>query len=177
MKTRRIGILFYFRQDEDVWILLGERRRPLVWDIPSDEIPEPNMDLWLAAIDISRETLGGMPPDFERRSSITTPIGLLGPLRTVFAVELPGHPEFGTFGNIDHHEESHTFRRCSWHLLHQLPVTIHWTLVPVLWHLWLTQSRGKVPRRRPKPWEVSNRRGRAFRSKVCGTLNRLFGKA
>lgn len=78
MKPRRIGILFYFKSAGDVWVLLGEKRRPIVWVLPVGENPVANKDPWLAATEISKDTLCGMRGAFERRFSVTSPISLFG---------------------------------------------------------------------------------------------------
>lgn len=178
MNPRRIGILFYFQSAGEVWILLGERRRSLAWDLPDGENPETDKNPWLVATDICRDTLGGMPTAFESRFSITAPIGLLSPFRTAFVVELPECPEFGTFWTLDHHEGTSGFRRFGWHRLHSLPRRIHWTLVPVLWRLWLMGPSRKIPRRMPKPQWPQNRRSmtRTIRSKIRRVPNRLFDR-
>ena len=176
MKRHRSGILFYFVTAGRISILLAERRGSLVWDIPDGESIASDLDPWMTAMRHASDSLGGMPESYERRFSMTFPLGIFTARRTVFTAELPTYPKHGDCWCLDHHEGSMDFRRFSWCDLHALPRKTRLLLYPALWQLWFLHRSHKAPRREPKPREVLNRRKRlrAFRSKFRHAVSQLF---
>jgi 8-oxo-dGTP pyrophosphatase MutT (NUDIX family) len=141
------GILFFVKHEQEVLILLGQRRRSGVWSIPGGGRHESDTDSWVTAQRETTEEFGSVPETHHIKFTLTYPFGIFGFRWSTFVIEVQDCLPISSYPDRQSRDFANEFRDAAWFPISALPPKIHWLLYPAIWRLrmrmrkWMRHAR------------------------------------
>ena len=129
------GILLCGKHEQEVSILLAQRKRSGVWSVPGGGRHGSDVDPWSTAHRETTEEFGSVPSPHQVKFSLTYPFGIFGFHWTTFVVKVPELPPVATYPNRQARDFVNEFRDAAWFSISALPPKIHWLLYPAILRL------------------------------------------